>query len=356
MIPPDRVLNLLLRGGAAGIFLSLAIALLREPRQPARLSGALFCLGGAGYAFSQSIAIRDLFGPAIAGADLMADIVCGLFWTFSIELFGDARSFRLSRYAPAAALLVISQAAVIARGVARPLRLIQLLMNIGLMIHVLVMAWSGRNDDLVESRRRLRVPLIVASALFALVVSSALLARVLGGPPFRLTLATAAIQVGLAIASALAFQNVDESFFGSIAKPAAQPPDLTHAPPIKDRATLDRLRKALDMEEAWRREDLSIGALAEMVGAPQHRLRKIINEGLGYRNFAAFLGERRVSAAKAMLSDPTEARRPVSAIAFEVGFSSLASFNRVFRDVAGTTPTAYRQAALASNSQTPPQN
>ena len=88
---------------------------------------------------------------------------------------------------------------------------------------------------------------------------------------------------------------------------------------------------------------------AVMRGAPsldaeQTSLRRLINEGLGYRNFAAFLNERRIAAAKAALVDPARSRVAVSTVAFEVGFSSLAPFNRAFREVVGQTPTDWRRA------------
>jgi AraC-like DNA-binding protein len=65
---------------------------------------------------------------------------------------------------------------------------------------------------------------------------------------------------------------------------------------------------------------------------------------LGYRNFAAFLNERRIAAAKVALADPERTRVAISTIAFEVGFSSLAPFNRAFRDITGKTPTDWRRA------------
>ena len=71
--------------------------------------------------------------------------------------------------------------------------------------------------------------------------------------------------------------------------------------------------------EAWQREGLTIGALAEEVGAPEHKLRRLINDHLGFRNFAAFVNARRIDAAKARLADPAKARDPVSAIAFDLG-------------------------------------
>nr|QQZ51855.1 hypothetical protein JKL49_13885 [Phenylobacterium glaciei] len=45
---------------------------------------------------------------------------------------------------------------------------------------------------------------------------------------------------------------------------------------------------ALDKDEVWREEGLSIGGLASRLGVAEHHLRRLINEDLAYRNFAAF--------------------------------------------------------------------
>ncbi len=73
---------------------------------------------------------------------------------------------------------------------------------------------------------------------------------------------------------------------------------------------------------------------------PEHRLRRLINGALGYRNFAGLINERRVAAAKAALA--ANPREPVSAIAFALGYGSLGPFNRAFKDATGLTPTAWR--------------
>src|SRR5262249_54345619 len=96
----------------------------------------------------------------------------------------------------------------------------------------------------------------------------------------------------------------------------------------------------------WRREGLTIGALADELATPEHRLRRLINDHLGARNFAAFVNAHRIAAAKALLADPTNARKSVSAIAFDLGFGSLGPFNRAFKEVAGVTPTEFRKAAV----------
>ena len=89
---------------------------------------------------------------------------------------------------------------------------------------------------------------------------------------------------------------------------------------------------------AWRREGLTIGALAGELGEPEHRLRRLINRRLGHRNFADFVNGYRIEAAKPRLGDPAEARTTVAAIAFDLGYGSLGPFNRAFRAATGATP------------------
>jgi AraC-like DNA-binding protein len=175
-------------------------------------------------------------------------------------------------------------------------------------------------------------------------------------PASQLSILAAVLLLTLSLAGSLVFLNADERIFGARSAAALASGGRTVA--AQDQPTLERLRKALNEEEAWRREDLTIGSLAKLVGVPEHRLRKIINEGLGHRNFAAFLNAHRIEAAQAALADPQMARRPVSAIAFEVGFSSLAPFNRAFRETVGLTPTAWRQRALGASAKPddPPRN
>jgi AraC-like DNA-binding protein len=352
--------ELLIRGATIGILVALAASLLREPKAPARLTGALFCLGATGHTITQSPTIMATLGIAAAPAWVFATMAGGLFWAVALELFGDTKGIRLRRFLPAVILLLIALAAASTpHDIGRYFWLAQNVIIAGLMIHVLVVTWSGLRDDLVEPRRRLRGPVIAAAAVYALAICAVQSIELFSRPATELSLLTAVLLFVLSFSGLLVFLRADERLFRPPAKTAAMAGlPATSAVPPQDRATLEKLRKALDEDELWRREDLCIGDLAQAVGVPEHRLRKIINEGLGYRNFATFLGERRVSAAKAALADPEKARKPVSSIAFDVGFNSLASFNRVFRDTTGTTPTAYRQQALngSSNPENPPQN
>jgi len=83
---------------------------------------------------------------------------------------------------------------------------------------------------------------------------------------------------------------------------------------------------------------------------PEYRLRRLINQQLGYRNFNAYLNEWRLDEAKQALSDPEQRDVPVSTIALDAGFQSLGPFNRAFKANTGLTPTEFRSQAISARS------
>ena len=126
-------------------------------------------------------------------------------------------------------------------------------------------------------------------------------------------------------------------------KPAAIEPEL-----------LRRLQRLMTFERAYRREGLTIGSLSAELGVPEYRLRQLINEGLGHRNFNAFLHSYRIEEAKAALADPAQQQVPVLTIAMDTGFQSIGPFNRAFKAATDLTPTEFRRLALAKNASMPP--
>jgi transcriptional regulator GlxA family with amidase domain len=134
-----------------------------------------------------------------------------------------------------------------------------------------------------------------------------------------------------------------EAPVSAAAPPLAAPETLALKP--ADRPAYQKLM-ALMEEGVWREEGLSVAALAARVGLPEHQLRALINGQLGHRNFSAFLNAWRLPAAKALLADPAEARKQILQIALDVGFGSIAPFNRAFKEATGKTPTEFRRRAL----------
>ena len=89
-----------------------------------------------------------------------------------------------------------------------------------------------------------------------------------------------------------------------------------------------------------------IRQLAEELNTPEHQLRALINQRLGYKNFSTFLNGYRIEETCERLTDPKEARIPILTIALDAGFASLTPFNRAFRQATGMTPSEYRRDKL----------
>ena len=106
-------------------------------------------------------------------------------------------------------------------------------------------------------------------------------------------------------------------------------------------AQITRARKFI--EEQYR-EKLSLAAVARQAGMSAFYFCKTFKKVTGL-NFTDYLSRIRVEKAKNLLLN---LNYRVSEAAFEVGFQSLTHFNRVFKHIAGESPTLYRQH-LATN-------
>lgn len=106
-----------------------------------------------------------------------------------------------------------------------------------------------------------------------------------------------------------------------------------------------RLQDCMEREKPFLKDDLKIGDLAKLIDLPVHHLSEFLNNEL-HTNFADYINQYRIETAKALLSDPTHHADKILAIAFEAGFSNKATFNRVFKQSTGQTPSAFRKSRL----------
>lgn len=116
-----------------------------------------------------------------------------------------------------------------------------------------------------------------------------------------------------------------------------------------EQSVLDRLNQRFVPERLYARESLTIVDLAGLLGTQEHVLRRVINHGLGFRNFNDFLHTHRLKEAAERLGDPQLRRTPVLTIALEVGYGSIGPFNRAFKERFGVTPTEFRRARQADS-------
>lgn len=113
---------------------------------------------------------------------------------------------------------------------------------------------------------------------------------------------------------------------------------------------LDRLREAMTRGKAYLDPDLTLPALAAMLGMPRNRLSRLVNEGLG-KGFNVYVNECRVEEAKRLLA-ARGLEMDILSIAYESGFNSKAAFYAAFKRATGMAPTEYR-AALAFPGESP---
>ena len=116
------------------------------------------------------------------------------------------------------------------------------------------------------------------------------------------------------------------------------PPQPVTVHPVPSPA-LQRLTQAMTDACAYRREGLTLTALASSLGLGDGALRQLINQELGYRNFNDFLHHYRLQEAAARL---VAEDLPILSIALGCGYGSIGPFNRAFRLRYGMTPSQYR--------------
>lgn len=335
--------DLLVRGAAAGAFAVLGAVWAVTPLSlRMRLVGVLFFVTVVGHALANCGLVSDN-SPIGFGVWAMSALGTGMFWLFVVTLFTDQVRFPLWHLAPPVLSIGLALIARLGFGLGpSPAWGVYDALSIVFVAHALALIWQGWRDDLVETRRRLRAPVMGAAALYVLLIA---ISDMDSPQTTAFAVVSRSVLVLLALAGAVAMFRPDPDLLGLASGRSEEPAPV----PAADQVLLARLNSAME-DGVWRREDLTIGALAAHLSVPEHRLRRLINGALGQRNFAGFINSRRIEAAKRDLRDPDLASRSVASIAYDLGFGSLGPFNRAFRDVTGTTPTAWRASPISEMS------
>ncbi len=208
--------------------------------------------------------------------------------------------------------------------------------------------------DLVEERRRLRIFIVWTGVGYSLAMLAARLSATHG----RLTGLTATLDVTALLAitivlvSKLLRLGSSNLFPTPTVKPDQDATDSAEALPPPDPAE-ERLAQALQhlmaVEHAYRSEDMSLASLSVRLKAPEYKLRRLINQRMGFRNFNAFINGLRLDAVRTALLDPKRRDLPILTLALDAGFQSIGPFNRAFKAATGLTPTEFRKQNSADS-------
>jgi AraC-like DNA-binding protein len=109
-----------------------------------------------------------------------------------------------------------------------------------------------------------------------------------------------------------------------VAKVNAEPPAITRA------------KQFINEHQA---DEISLGDVAHAVNTSTFYFCKLFKKATGL-NFTEYLSRVRIEKARNLLLNPN---LRVSEVAYSAGFQSLTHFNRIFRRIAGESPTQYRE-------------
>ncbi len=348
-----ELLETLLSGVAIGGFLSTVLVMVANGKATRVMwAGVAFYLCAIAHVLDNLLET----GPsAEAGRGFIwftQNLATAFFWAFMLGVFDDTKGRFWPRLIPVAGLALLNWWNQADTTITENYYwAFYHLASITMMGHLLFVLMRGISSDLIEARRQLRVPLVFTAASYiGLVAWLDFTGRQCCGTFEAWRLVQAAMLAFMALGSTIGFLQAGPIFWGTR---SAVPEDNTDGAdqPLEgvERTLLQRLQHALDEDQIWKREGLSIGVLAHELSIPEYRLRRLINERLGYKNFADFINSHRIKVAKDALSDPAQATLSISQLAFDLGFGSLGPFNRAFKASTDMSPTEWRAQNLADS-------
>jgi putative ABC transport system permease protein len=128
---------------------------------------------------------------------------------------------------------------------------------------------------------------------------------------------------------------------GVIGAQAVATPILKTALPVELKQKGSWLKNVVKEKRFYEDPELTLNSLAEKLGLTIHELSRIINTVVK-KNFNDFINEYRVRHVVAKMRDSAYDHITLLGIAYESGFNSKSTFNRIFKQMTGKTPVEYK--------------
>ncbi len=291
----------------------------------------------------------------------------GLFWLFCGSIFNDKFKLTWWNVVLVASTVILPTIAknVNVEGLTIP---VWLFITLPQLVEFVLIAWAilivtqSWRDDLVEMRRDLRFWFCFMAGIYIFIMiairevfypNATWWTELQFVPIGVIALATNLLilryRAGLFQEQHTALQKADYQM--SDTETRAQP-NLSKETAASSAQTVtvpeeitNQLHRLMNEQRIYREMGLTIGQVAERLDVQEYRLRRIINAGMGHRNFNDYLNGFRIEEAGQRLSDPEQHSEAILNIALDTGFRSLSSFNKAFKEVFGQTPTEYRKLA-----------
>lgn len=189
-----------------------------------------------------------------------------------------------------------------------------------------------------------REPVLISSAIVILYMFNMILIALGFVTVNRVVMNLGILFMGIAGITYLLFENRYPDFYQLVAREQKQErykKSLIQG--LSREKIIARLRELMEDEKIYRQFDLKLDVVAAMLFITPHQLSEFINDCMGM-NFASYVNQFRVEEAKSLLVEKPE--ESTLAIGFQVGFGSKQSFNTIFKQQTGKTPSGYRKEHL----------
>ncbi|EAT12180.1 transcriptional regulatory protein [Oceanobacter sp. RED65] len=195
--------------------------------------------------------------------------------------------------------------------------------------------WS---DDLVESSRQLRSAVMVGVGLSVLFVIVPMNTGWVG-----VWLPYLSVCVISLVCSFFLLHGRKGVLFGHVHGDLQDESSVKASPERIDISESNEVKSLHTLMESgfYRTEHLTLKQLADSLGLPEYKTRALINQTLGYRNFNDYINRLRIEEACMRLQQ--EPDTAILNISLDVGYRTLSSFNRAFKELTGLSPSQYRQ-------------
>ncbi len=110
-----------------------------------------------------------------------------------------------------------------------------------------------------------------------------------------------------------------------------------------------KVEKHMSQSKPYLNRELTIYDLSDQLQIPRHILSEVINEHMG-KNFYNLVNDYRVQEVKNRLESTDYKYLTILAIAYDSGFNAKSSFNTIFKEKTGSTPSEYLKTISARNS------
>jgi AraC-like DNA-binding protein len=104
----------------------------------------------------------------------------------------------------------------------------------------------------------------------------------------------------------------------------------------------EKLEAHVQQNKPYLDENLNLFTLAQQLQITSNQLSQVINQKTS-SNFFNYINRYRVEAVKEKLQDPKFAHYSILAVGFDCGFRSKSSFNKIFKDFEGITPSDFQK-------------